>query len=529
MLCCGLMSCDDEAGGTSLDVSGDSVSGDTSSSDSTSNDSSSGDTSSGDTSSGDSASGDATVGDTTSTDSSSGNDTSSTSVCGNGVVESGEACDDGNTEDCDGGCLGNCSATVVLTGCGDGVVCDSEVCDDGADNGTGACIADCSAIQVCGDNTVNGTEACDDGDTVDGNGCVGDCSYIEVGYACPEGSLGEPLPGACTFVGGTSIKLNVSFQYDPQPSPTDPAVLNSITIDGNVFDLFVVPTGYEMTQLGWDGHASNSIYENGSELANRSDDPDWDTKALAAFQDVNLNHYFESNSNGRDICGDYDAIPTTDAQKQSLLYDPPIPANAGGVVAITERHVNNCYHIAVYGNPPGGGPEELLGRTYVHAGPTQRGPTYAPPVTGSDYWASGRVVAEGDGTIGIALFPLSDLALPGYEIQRVELTASTTDHGDGKFFILQTYARNEVEFVLSDVPFDGDSGKNDNVPGGSTYSLVSDTDNGELTLNSDGTYTYTSDSGYTGTDTFTYEVCLPAPNDTTCEQATVTLNVGVIN
>ena len=39
--------------------------------------------------------------------------------CGNGIVEAGEACDDGNTDDCDG-CTSRCTLTA---GCGDGVRC----------------------------------------------------------------------------------------------------------------------------------------------------------------------------------------------------------------------------------------------------------------------------------------------------------------------------------------------------------------------------------------------------------------------
>jgi cysteine-rich repeat protein len=55
-------------------------------------------------------------------------------VCGNGVVEAGEQCDDGNTKDGDG-----CSSTCTL--------------------------------QVCGDGHVDAGEQCDDGNTKDGDGC----------------------------------------------------------------------------------------------------------------------------------------------------------------------------------------------------------------------------------------------------------------------------------------------------------------------------------------------------------------------
>jgi cysteine-rich repeat protein len=61
--------------------------------------------------------------------------------------------------------------------CGNGVVEDDEVCDDGVNDGSyGSCNADCTAPgPFCGDGAVNGEEPCDDGDDVDGNGCNVDC------------------------------------------------------------------------------------------------------------------------------------------------------------------------------------------------------------------------------------------------------------------------------------------------------------------------------------------------------------------
>ena len=52
-------------------------------------------------------------------------------VCGNGKIEIGEECDDGNTTACDG-----CSPTCKLERCGNGIVECDEQCDDGALNGT---------------------------------------------------------------------------------------------------------------------------------------------------------------------------------------------------------------------------------------------------------------------------------------------------------------------------------------------------------------------------------------------------------
>lgn len=69
-------------------------------------------------------------------------------VCGNDVVEPGEACDDGNLINSDG-CESSCQLT---TWCGDGVTQtpnafgQAEACDDGANNGTGGsrCTTQCT-------------------------------------------------------------------------------------------------------------------------------------------------------------------------------------------------------------------------------------------------------------------------------------------------------------------------------------------------------------------------------------------------
>jgi cysteine-rich repeat protein len=130
---------------------------------------------------------------------------SKTAVCGNGIVEPGEECDDGNTADCDG-----CSnACTIVEGCGDGVVCGTEQCDDGnttscdgcsspctietgllcGDGITnaacgeecdppvpGRCDAQCHRIPYCGDGIVDPGEQCDDGNTVDCDACSNACT-----------------------------------------------------------------------------------------------------------------------------------------------------------------------------------------------------------------------------------------------------------------------------------------------------------------------------------------------------------------
>lgn len=93
-------------------------------------------------------------------------------VCGDGVVEGGEACDDGNDADDD-----VCVAGCVLASCGDGFLwVGVEACDDGNDSDDDACVGACEAAS-CGDGFVQvGVEACDDGNQVAEDGCENDCT-----------------------------------------------------------------------------------------------------------------------------------------------------------------------------------------------------------------------------------------------------------------------------------------------------------------------------------------------------------------
>jgi len=89
--------------------------------------------------------------------------------CGDGVRDSGEACDDGNDVSEDG-CLPGC----VLNVCGDGTRDPArEECDDGNAINDDACLDTCVA-NVCGDGFVDAThEQCDDGANTNPNdGCL---------------------------------------------------------------------------------------------------------------------------------------------------------------------------------------------------------------------------------------------------------------------------------------------------------------------------------------------------------------------
>ena len=95
-------------------------------------------------------------------------------VCGNGITEQGETCDDGNngTPIDTGTCDKDCTAAM----CGDSYVnTATEDCDDGNMSEVDACTNTCVAAK-CGDGLVwEGTEDCDDGNQVDADECSNTC------------------------------------------------------------------------------------------------------------------------------------------------------------------------------------------------------------------------------------------------------------------------------------------------------------------------------------------------------------------
>ena len=135
-------------------------------------------------------------------------------VCGNGVVEGDEACDDANADPSDG-CTNDCALAAcgdgilrtdlalgadgweqcddgnVLDGdacrtdcrapeCGDGVLDEGERCDDGNLDDSDDCRSDCRRAR-CGDEILNGDEACDDSNGVDTDACTNDCTEARCG------------------------------------------------------------------------------------------------------------------------------------------------------------------------------------------------------------------------------------------------------------------------------------------------------------------------------------------------------------
>jgi cysteine-rich repeat protein len=152
------------------------------------------------------------------------------SQCGNGMKESGEGCDDGNTtagDGCSNVCIVEAMWTCPTEGkpcvhdtvCGDHMIEGMEACDDGNTTAGDGCAADCTLecgwecpggmncrAAMCGDGKVAGKEQCDDGNTTDGDGCSAICTLeskpvgVAEGWVCtsPAGAGSCKGPTTCT-------------------------------------------------------------------------------------------------------------------------------------------------------------------------------------------------------------------------------------------------------------------------------------------------------------------------------------------
>ncbi|MBK9732545.1 MAG: tandem-95 repeat protein [Chitinophagaceae bacterium] len=92
-------------------------------------------------------------------------------------------------------------------------------------------------------------------------------------------------------------------------------------------------------------------------------------------------------------------------------------------------------------------------------------------------------------------------------------------------------AVNDVNTTNEDTPVPGNASTNDTPSGdgGNVWTLVGPdggASNGTVTMNPDGSYVYTPDPNYNGTDVFTYQVC---DVDGDCSTATVTITINPVD
>lgn len=177
--------------------------------------------------SGDSGQSDDTEGDAGDTEGESG-DPPGDAVCGDGLMEGAEECDNGVAN----GPAGNCTPACTLPVCGDGFAHPTEGCDDGNAAEDDACHSDCTPAS-CGDGVVQqGVELCDDGNLSDTDGCTTMCTLascgdgvLQPGELCDDGNasnadacLSTCVPASC---GDGFVRSGIEQCDDANGSNTD--------------------------------------------------------------------------------------------------------------------------------------------------------------------------------------------------------------------------------------------------------------------------------------------------------------------
>jgi cysteine-rich repeat protein len=149
-------------------------------------------------------------------------------VCGNGIVETGEECDDGNQANQDG-----CSSACKTARCGDGIRQNGEQCDDGNSINNDSCTNECKNPS-CGDGIVQPGEDCDDGNRVNQDSCTNACKtprcgdgIVQSNEDCDDGNTngGDGCSSSCQNEGGGGgdsnsdcpsgqVQVSISFTTD---------------------------------------------------------------------------------------------------------------------------------------------------------------------------------------------------------------------------------------------------------------------------------------------------------------------------
>ena len=100
--------------------------------------------------------------------------------CGNGVLEAGEGCDDGNTMAGDG-CGPGCLLELGAGPCTDNAQCESTICNTVGSNR-------CEPANRCGNGVLETAEVCDDGNTSAGDSCNPQCLFELGAGPCTDGA-----------------------------------------------------------------------------------------------------------------------------------------------------------------------------------------------------------------------------------------------------------------------------------------------------------------------------------------------------
>jgi cysteine-rich repeat protein len=216
-------------------------------------------------------------------------------ICGNGLVDPGEECDDGNNTDGDG-CDSTCMSEPF---CGDGNLDEGEGCDDGNNIDGDGCSAACTVESFCGDGFLDEGEYCDDGNNQDGDGCDSNCMIepfcgdgkLDPGEQCDDGNNenGDGCSAMCTNEGGGE-GCTPGYWKQPQHFDSYTSPLTPDTLFSDVFeDAFPGKTLLDVMGQGGGGLNALGRHSVAAVLNSASDGVSYDestSDVIDAFNDV---------------------------------------------------------------------------------------------------------------------------------------------------------------------------------------------------------------------------------------------------
>lgn len=141
-------------------------------------------------------------------------------TCGNGVLNSGEGCDDGNVTDGDA-CSATCALEVTGPLCGNGVLETPEVCDDSnttsEDGCTNACLDETGTLPGPPSDIDEGDADSGfglDAETIEGSECTGECSSsLTASTTSSSDTTSSPAPTSSSPPPGSVLRVTFVFSF----------------------------------------------------------------------------------------------------------------------------------------------------------------------------------------------------------------------------------------------------------------------------------------------------------------------------
>ncbi|MCA9605704.1 MAG: hypothetical protein KC619_08925 [Myxococcales bacterium] len=271
--------------------------------------------------------------------------------CGDGVVDSGEACDDGNTTAFDG-CEPDCSFTCEAdTECDDGRVCNgaetcgasSHVCEPGtpADDGTtcstpeitdGVCVTTPTGPTCvgagCGNGVLDGSEQCDDMNDVAADGCEADCTFsCEADADCDDGMF-------CSGVETCDTTTHVC-----QPG-TSPDCSDGDDCTDDVCDELTATCLNPLIDMDMDGHAPDTLGACGDDCDDTRADVFTGAEELCDTVDNNCNGDTDEVAPEWYVDCDADGFAASTDSSRMGCEEPPGSATGCGGGWTSRRPIN---------------------------------------------------------------------------------------------------------------------------------------------------------------------------------------------